>query len=107
MSGISSKLGLAYITVSVIQNAMLTCMIWYRLVCHARTARQYHGKECASSYFSIDALVVESVLPYTLSGVALLVSYGVGSGTGIAFTCVYALMMVCSFLWIYTLLTGL
>ena len=100
---IPGKVGLAYITTSVILNAMLTGMIWYRLACHARTVKQYHGNGYAPSYFSIDALVVESMLPYTLSGIALLVSRGVGSETEIAFSCVYTLTMVGTFFWIYKL----
>ena len=70
---------------------MLTGMIWYRLVCHAKTVEEHHGNEHASSYFSIDALVVESMLPYTLFGLAFLnlVSCGVehsdGSGAEVAF----------------------
>ena len=52
------------------------------------------GQEYASVYFALMAIIVESVLPYTLSGVAFLVSYGIGSDTSIAFACVYVMMMV-------------
>ena len=69
-------------------------MICYRLLCHAKTAKEYLGDEYASPYFTIITLLVESALPYTLSAIAFLVSYGSGSQTAIAFSRVYALMMV-------------
>ncbi|KAF8554523.1 hypothetical protein OG21DRAFT_1059743 [Imleria badia] len=62
---------------------------------HGRKVQEYLGHEYASSYFSVVTLVVESVLPYTLSGIAFLVSLGVGSPTS-AFISVYLLMMCIS-----------
>ncbi|KAF8553376.1 hypothetical protein OG21DRAFT_1510320 [Imleria badia] len=90
----SSKLWLAYNTVSVFLNATLTCMIWYRLVRHARTVRECHGEEQTSPYFTIDALVWESMLPITLTGIAFLITHGLRSEIGVAFGSVYTLMMV-------------
>lgn len=108
-SNSSAKLGLAYNTVSVFLNTSLTCMIWYQLVRRARAARrECHGEENAPlSYFNIDALVGESMLLYTLSGIAFLISHEVWSEIGIAFGSVYTLMMV-SASWSSTdMLTGL
>ena len=93
-TGFASQLGLVYYTVSVFLNTVLTCMICYRIVRHGRKVREHLGSEYASSYFAIVTLVVESVLPYTLSGIAFLVSLGVGSSTSVAFVSVYFLMMV-------------
>ena len=69
-------------------------MICYRLVCHARAVKENLGDEYATPYFTIITLLVESALPYTLSAIAFLVSYGLGSQTEIAFSRVYALTMV-------------
>ena len=93
-SGLSSKLGLACYSVSVFLNAALACIICYRLVWHARTVEEYLGEEQESPYSGIVVLLVESVLPYTLSGIAFLISYGVGSQTAITFLCVYTSMTV-------------
>ncbi|KAH0828728.1 hypothetical protein J3R83DRAFT_3140, partial [Lanmaoa asiatica] len=92
-SGLAAKLGLAYYTVSVFLKATLTCMICYRLLRHAKVVREFLGKEHASLYYRIVMLLVESVLPYTLSGIAFLVSYGIRSQLAIVFSCVYTLMM--------------
>lgn len=93
-AGISVQLGVAYYTVSVSLNTILTCMICYRMVRHGRKVLEYLGHEYASSYFAVVALVVESALPFTLSGIVFLVSFGLNSPTSVAFICVYYTMMV-------------
>lgn len=93
-SGITAQLGLAYYSVSVGLTAILTLVICYRMVTHGRETKKQLGKDYASVYFALMSVIIESVLPYTLSGVAFLVSFGVGSDTSIAFGCVYILMMV-------------
>ena len=69
-------------------------MICYRVVRHGKIVQEHLGHEYASLYFAIVTTIIESVLPYTLSGVAFLVSLGVGSPLSAAFICVYFLMMV-------------
>ncbi|KAN0082561.1 hypothetical protein V8E55_008356 [Tylopilus felleus] len=95
-AGISVQLGVAYYTVSVSLNTILTCMICYRMVRHGRKVLEYLGHEYASSYFAVVALVVESALPFTLSGIVFLVSFGLNSPTSVAFICVYYTMMCIS-----------
>ena len=93
-TGVASQFGLAYYTVSVLLSILLACMICYRLLRHGWRVRDQLGREYASPYFTVVMLVVESVLPYTLSGIAFLVSMGVESPTSVAFVCVYFMMMV-------------
>jgi hypothetical protein len=93
-TGVASQFGLAYCGVSVALSTILACMICYRLVRHGRRVREHLGHEYASPYFAVVTLVVESVLPCTLSGIAFLVSLGVGSPTSVAFVCVYFMMLV-------------
>ncbi|KAF8548726.1 hypothetical protein OG21DRAFT_1422559 [Imleria badia] len=95
-SGIAAQLGLAYYCVSVGLTAILTGVICYRMATHGQEVKKHLGKDYASVYFALLSLIVESVLPYTLSGIAFLVSFGVGSSTSIAFACVYMLMMCIS-----------
>lgn len=61
---------------------------------HGRRIQAGLGREHASSYYAIVTLIVESVVPYTLSGIALLVSLGINSPVSVALSCVYMLMMV-------------
>ena len=91
---ITAEIGLAYYSVSVFLNATLTSMICYRLVCHARDVKEYLGDKYASPYFTMITLLVESILPYTLSAIAFLVLFGVKNRAAIAFFRVYVLMTV-------------
>ncbi|KAG6374053.1 hypothetical protein JVT61DRAFT_4693 [Boletus reticuloceps] len=95
-NGIACRLSLTYWSISVFLNTTLTYMICYRVVRHGRKVREYLGYEYASLYFAVFSIVVESVLPYTLSGVTFLVTLGVGSPTSTAFISVYFLMMCIS-----------
>ncbi|KAG8221478.1 hypothetical protein J3R82DRAFT_1691 [Butyriboletus roseoflavus] len=92
--GVASQLGLAYYTVSVFLTAMLTWMICYRLVRHGRKIKEDLGSEYASPYFAIVALVVESMFPCTLSGIAFLISFGLRSQQSVFFSFVFVMMMV-------------
>ncbi|KAN0080059.1 hypothetical protein V8E55_009625 [Tylopilus felleus] len=95
-TGAGAKFSLAYWSVSVFLNATLTCMICYRLVRHGRRVQECLGNEYASLYFTVTAIIVESVLPYTLSGIIFLVTLGVGNKTLLTLLCVYFLMMCIS-----------
>ena len=72
-------------------------MICYCVARHGKNVREQLGHEYASLHFSVVTIIAESVLPYTLSGIAFLVVFGVGSPTSVTFICVYFLMMVCGF----------
>ena len=79
-------------------------MICFRLWRHAREVKECIGAEFASPYITTAMLFVESVLPYTFTGIVFLVTFGVGSKLGITFSRVYTLMMVRRWgpaLWIY------
>lgn len=93
-SGLASKIGLAYYSSSTFLNVTLMSMICYQLLSHARAVKQYFGDKHASPYITIVALVVESVLPFTLSSIAFLVSYGMGSQSAVVFSFIHPLVMV-------------
>jgi hypothetical protein len=92
--GLASSFGLAYYSISVFLNATVTGIICYRVVHHAMKVKKQLGNEYASAYFGMVSIIVESALPYTLSGLAFLVSSGIGSPTSITFFYVYVLAMV-------------
>ncbi|KAF9240069.1 hypothetical protein BU15DRAFT_61687 [Melanogaster broomeanus] len=60
------------------------------------SVKNHLGQEYAYAYFDVVSIIVESVLPYTLSGIAFLVSFGTGSPTSVAFLCVYIMAMCIS-----------
>ena len=93
-SGIAAKFGLAFFASSTFLNMTLSCMICYRLLRHARTVKKYLGDRHASPYIAIVMLVVESMLPFTFSNIAFLVSYGMLSQDAVVFSFVHPLMMV-------------
>ncbi|KAG9309623.1 hypothetical protein JVU11DRAFT_10285 [Chiua virens] len=95
-SGFGAQLGFAYYTVAVVLNTTLTCLICYRILRQGKIVQKQLGHEYASLYFSVVTLFVESVFPYTVSGIAFLVSLGMGSSTSVAFISVYFLMMCVS-----------
>ena len=52
------------------------------------------GEQFASPYCTIVTFIVESVLPYTLTGIAYLVSFGLMDQVVTTLWCVYMPMMV-------------
>jgi hypothetical protein len=93
-SGLAAKLGVAYFSISVFLNIAVTGIICYRMMYHAMKLKKQLGHEHASGYFNVVSVIVESVLPYTMSGIAFLVSFGIGSGCSVTFYSIYILGMV-------------
>lgn len=93
--GLASEIGLTYYSVSVCLNITVTCVICYRTVYHGMKVKAQLGPEYACAYFDVASIIVESVLPYTLSGIVFLVSFGLQSPLSITFVSVYLLLMVC------------
>ncbi|KAF8552786.1 hypothetical protein OG21DRAFT_1511036 [Imleria badia] len=96
--GNAARLVLVYYTISVFLLMTLTCMICYRLVLHARSIKKNlgDGEERVAPHLGIIMLFIESVLPSTLTGIAFLVSFGVGSLAEIGLLHVYTAMMCIS-----------
>ncbi|KAF8841497.1 hypothetical protein BDN67DRAFT_1010570 [Paxillus ammoniavirescens] len=88
-SGLASRLGMAYYSTTVFLNAAVTGIICYRMVYHAMKLKKHLGHEHASGYFNVVSVIVESVLPYSLSGIAFLISFGTGSESSMTFYFLY------------------
>ncbi|OBZ73320.1 hypothetical protein A0H81_06835 [Grifola frondosa] len=90
-AGEAAKLGTAYYTSTITLNITATCIICGRIIYLGRgiesTARGRH----AARYTGTMSIVVESALPYSLSGIAFLVSYGMGSQISILFGAFYGM----------------
>ncbi|KAF9235462.1 hypothetical protein BU15DRAFT_64818 [Melanogaster broomeanus] len=94
--GLASIFGLSYYSVSTLLNTIVTCIICYRMVSHGIRMKKQLGREYACTYFDVVSIIVESVLPYTLSGIAFMVSLGIGSQTSVAFLSVNIMLMCIS-----------
>ncbi|KAF9235458.1 hypothetical protein BU15DRAFT_64814 [Melanogaster broomeanus] len=95
-AGLASIYALSYYTISALLNSSVTCIICYRMVSHGMRVKKQLGQEYAHTYFNVVSIIIESVLPYSLSGVAFLISLGIGSSTSIAFYSVYVMLMCIS-----------
>lgn len=90
----ASRMSLAYYIVCVFLNTTLTSMICYRIVRHGKLVHAELGREYSLSYFAIAEIIIESALPFTLSGIAFLVTLGLSSQVMVPFEWVYFMMTV-------------
>ena len=72
------QIGLAYFTLSLSLNLILTLMIVYRIWSHKRTMRDMSDRD--SAYTSITTMFVESAVLYTIALIPLLTTFALGSG---------------------------
>jgi len=92
--GVASKFALGYYAVTVFLNVFLTGAICYCMVRHGRVVREHLGHEYASVYFWVATLIIESMLPYTLAGIAFLALFGTGTPVLMPSLSVYTMLMV-------------
>ncbi|KAI0923923.1 hypothetical protein AcV5_009328 [Taiwanofungus camphoratus] len=72
-------MGLAYYSTMIGLNVILTCLILGRILYLGRAVSIAARKKCMARYTGTISMIVESALPYALSGIAWLVSYGIGT----------------------------
>jgi len=92
--GLAAHIAVTYAATSIGLNVLVTCLICGRILFYARFAQKQLGQAIAETYFSIAAIIIESALPYTLCGVAFLVSFGLNSEISILFLSFY-IMFTC------------
>ncbi|EMD31796.1 hypothetical protein CERSUDRAFT_162569 [Gelatoporia subvermispora B] len=90
-AGKAVNLGLAYFSTTIGLNVLLTVLICSRILYHARKARRLSSHDMDRAYTGAAAIIIESALPYTLSGIAYLVSDGLNSGISIVMGALYAM----------------
>ncbi|KAI5892267.1 uncharacterized protein SCHCODRAFT_02701238 [Schizophyllum commune H4-8] len=71
--------GLAYFSLSLAVNVLLTLLIAGRLLAMSKRVKATLGPQHAHMYTSIAALVVESASPYALTNLVFIITYGMGS----------------------------
>ncbi|KAG2098873.1 hypothetical protein BD769DRAFT_1631252 [Suillus cothurnatus] len=89
--GLAARIGLVYFSLTIGLNVITTCLICGRIIFYARHMQNHLSLEVSKAYFTTVTIVVESALPYTLFGIAFLVSLGLGSNTSILFLSLYGM----------------
>ncbi|RPD54573.1 hypothetical protein L226DRAFT_470935 [Lentinus tigrinus ALCF2SS1-7] len=93
--GKAMQLGTAYWASTISLNIITTSVICGRLIYLGRAievARNVKGRGMAAlRYTGTVSMVVESALPYSMAGLAFLVSYGIGSDISIMFGAFYGM----------------
>ncbi|KAM5545482.1 hypothetical protein V8D89_000520 [Ganoderma adspersum] len=90
-SGLSKRTALTYSCVVIALNITVSALICLRLLLHAREIARDLGEHVASKYTGTVALLVESALPYTLFGVAFLVTLGMEHPSSILWLSLYVM----------------
>jgi len=76
---LSTDFALAYFTITLSLNVILTLLIVVRLLIHRRRVRKHLGPEHATHYTSIASMLIESSALYSLFSLLFLVSFAVRS----------------------------
>ncbi|KAI8977829.1 hypothetical protein BD414DRAFT_517062 [Trametes punicea] len=89
--GKAQVVAVAYSSVAIALNVFVSALICMRIVFLAKQVSDVLGSEVAKAYTGAAALVIESALPYTLFGIADVVSLGLKSLTSILFLSIYVI----------------
>ena len=92
--GASQSVALSYSTVVISLNCILSSLICGRLLFHARDIEHVLGRHTSQKYTGAVALLIEAALPYTLFGIAYVITLGVQSPTSILFMSIYVMFTV-------------
>ncbi|TBU44171.1 hypothetical protein BD309DRAFT_1000670 [Dichomitus squalens] len=90
-TGASQHVALSYATVVISLNFTLSSLICGRLLYHAHGVEHLLGRDVAQKYTGAVALIVEAALPYTLFGIAYVITLGLHSPTTILFMSLYVM----------------
>ena len=86
----SINFGTPYYSMTIGLNILVTALICARLLRLSRAVRETMGDENARLYTGVAAILVESALPYSLTGIMFLVPYARGSLVSVALGQVWA-----------------
>jgi len=94
--GLSAHIGVTYASVSVGLNVIVTAMICSRIAYFGTAVHSSANRKSMAKYTGTIPMIIESCLPYTISGIAFVVSLGVGSQISILFLSLYVMFMCIS-----------
>ncbi|KAG2091850.1 uncharacterized protein F5147DRAFT_643041 [Suillus discolor] len=92
--GLTAQFGISWVALTVSFNIIVTTLIFSRLLFFYRRARSVLDDEQRSLYTGIMAILVESSLPFTILGIACLVTYIQGIPSATAVEIVWAAFVV-------------
>ncbi|KAI0917981.1 hypothetical protein AcW1_006972 [Taiwanofungus camphoratus] len=90
-AGLAAHVTLAYSSTTIGLNVILTCLICGRILYFARQSQKDLGTQFLRTYISVASIIIESALPFTLSGIAYLVTFGLNNGLEILFLSIYGM----------------
>ncbi|KAJ7039589.1 hypothetical protein C8F04DRAFT_996625 [Mycena alexandri] len=73
--GVTVNFTVPWLVLTITFNVITTTMITYRLLVISRSMRNVLAKERADVYIGVIAILIESALPFTLLGIAYLITY--------------------------------
>ncbi|KAI0821763.1 hypothetical protein BC628DRAFT_1393462 [Trametes gibbosa] len=89
--GAAADIALSYSTIVIGLNVTCTALICGRILWVARRMESTLGRDVSRTYTGAASLIVESMLPYTLFGIAYVVTLGLNSPYEIFFLSVYVM----------------
>ncbi|KAK0434481.1 hypothetical protein EV421DRAFT_2062414 [Armillaria borealis] len=94
--GLPVNFAIAWISLTVGFNVIVTSLICYRLLSFNIASRKTLPPELANSYTSISAMMLESAAPFTISGIVYVVTFAVESPSQQVFAGIWGVMVALS-----------
>ncbi|KAJ7284610.1 hypothetical protein C8J57DRAFT_1669932 [Mycena rebaudengoi] len=94
--GKAVNFGIPWLVLTIVFNVLVTGLIGIRLVSVSRSMRNVLSRERADVYVGVVAILVESAAPFTLLGIAYLVTYIRNDPEVLAFACVWGMFCALS-----------
>ena len=91
---LSADIALAYTSVVIGLNFICTTLICSRILWVAKSMEKTLGREISKTYTGAASIVIESMLPYTLFGIAYVATLGTNHPTSILFLALYVMATV-------------
>ncbi|TBU27422.1 hypothetical protein BD311DRAFT_760383 [Dichomitus squalens] len=89
--GTATHVALAYSIVGIAMNVTLSALIVGRILWVSRKMEKILGHQASKTYTGAAAIVIESMLPYTLFGIAYVATLGENSPVSILFLSLYVM----------------
>ena len=96
-AGLASEMALAYVSCSIGINIMCSALVCARILWASRQVKKTLGPEATHSYINAASVVVECMLPLAVTGLAYVITNGIGHPTSILFFSFYEMSAVCDF----------
>ena len=99
-AGFAENVALAYSAAGISLNVICSILITARILWTSRRMEATLGREVSRTYTSAAAIIVESMLPYSVFGFVYLITLGVNSPTSVFFLSLYVMFTVSASHWL-------